>query len=361
MTLRILMTLDAVGGVWRYAMDLGAALVAEGHSLVFAGLGPAPTIAQREEAEAIGTLEWGSAPLDWMAEGPEELAQVPAWLESLTRSYRPDLLHLNLPSQAAGRRGGPPVVTVLHSCLASWFRVMKDTELPDHLMWQARLTLEGLRNADRIVVPSAAHAELTEAAYGLSGIEVVHNSSSSPLSRPSNGDGSIVAAGRWWDKAKNAEVVDGAAALMGSRVTLLGSCDGPGGQCWTPKHASVTGLLPYPEVMKRISAASLFISPSLYEPFGLATLEAARAARPLLLADIPIFTELWAGAARFFDPHDCHSLAEVAEELMQAPQLRRSLGASAQRRALTFSRERQAKAMTHIYRETAGAAMSMTP
>jgi glycosyltransferase involved in cell wall biosynthesis len=39
------------------------------------------------------------------------------------------------------------------------------------------------------------------------------------------------------------------------------------------------------------------VAPSLYEPFGLAVAEAARAARPLVLSDIPTFRELWGDAA----------------------------------------------------------------
>ena len=50
---RLLMTLDAVGGVWRYALDLGRGLRARDHEVIFVGFGPRPTEAQREEAEAV--------------------------------------------------------------------------------------------------------------------------------------------------------------------------------------------------------------------------------------------------------------------------------------------------------------------
>ncbi len=43
----------------------------------------------------------------------------------------------------------------------------------------------------------------------------------------------------------------------------------------------------------------MFASPSRYEPFGLAVLEAAQAGQALVLADIPTFRELWDGAALF--------------------------------------------------------------
>ncbi|MDB5561589.1 MAG: glycosyl transferase group 1, partial [Hyphomicrobiales bacterium] len=65
---RMVMTLDAVGGVWRYAIDLGRALAETGVDMVFVGLGPEPSSAQRQEAELVGELIWLDAPLDWMAE-----------------------------------------------------------------------------------------------------------------------------------------------------------------------------------------------------------------------------------------------------------------------------------------------------
>ena len=48
---RVLMTVDAVGGVWRYALDLAGALAAQGCAIFLAGLGPEPSAGQRREAE----------------------------------------------------------------------------------------------------------------------------------------------------------------------------------------------------------------------------------------------------------------------------------------------------------------------
>jgi glycosyltransferase involved in cell wall biosynthesis len=358
MSLRILMTLDAMGGVWRYALDLGAALVAAGHHVVFAGQGPAPSPEDRREAVMIGPLEWSGAPLDWMAPGPEALRDVPGWLEGLVARHRPDVLHLNLPSQAAGLRGGPPRVVVTHSCLATWFRAVEGTPVPQHLAWLTRITAEGFRAADRIVAPSAAHAALTGETYGLTGIAAVPNAGRSPLCAPDAGDGGVVAAARWWDKGKNGAVLDRAAAHLDAPVTLLGACDGPDGQRFAAAHATTAGALPHGAAMDRIARASLFVSPSRFEPFGLAALEAARAGRPLLLADIPVYRELWDGAAAFFDPGDAGALARRIAALLASPAQRLRLGRAAQTRAERFDLQRQAAAMTDIYKKvTAPAAV----
>src|SRR5690606_14378988 len=131
---RLLMTLDAVGGVWRYAMDLAEALSDEGVRIVFAGFGPPPNAAQRAEAEAIGTLLWSDLPLDWTAGGPEELRDVPAAIADIAHRHAVDLIHLNLPTQAAGLKVGCPVLAVSHSCVVTWFRGVRGTGLP--LGWE---------------------------------------------------------------------------------------------------------------------------------------------------------------------------------------------------------------------------------
>ena len=349
MSLRILMTLDAVGGVWRYAVDLGTALREAGHKVVLAGLGPEPSLAQRAEAAKVGPLHWGAPPLDWMAEDPDALTGVAPWLDGLVDDVKPDLLHLNLPGQAAGRHHGPPCVAVSHSCLATWFRVVQDAPVPDHLAWHADLTRRGLQDAAIAIAPSAAHADLTARTHGVDGIAAVPNASRTPLACPSQGDGTLIAAARWWDPGKGAAVLDAAAGLMDHPVTMLGACRAPDGAEFTARHATTTGALPHARTMARIGAASLFVSPSRYEPFGLAPLEAARLARPLLLADIPVYREIWQGCARFFDPDDPEALAAEARALMADSPARRHLGMVAQERARTFSPRAQARAMEPLY------------
>lgn len=362
MSLRILMTLDAVGGVWRYAVDLAATLADAGHEIVFAGFGPPPQPAQEEEARATARLEWSDAPLDWLASGPGDLEAAPRWLEELARRHAVDLIHLNQPAFAAGLRGGPPRVTVTHSCLATWFRTMEGGGVPDHLRWQVEATRAGFLNSDRVVAPSAAHAAMTADVYRLDDVAAVPNASRAPLVAPNDGNGQVVAAARWWDPAKNGQVLDAAAAVTAARVTMIGRAEGPDGQRFVPERVAAPIPLPHPETMERIAAASLFVSPSLYEPFGLATLEAARAGRPLLLADIPVYRQLWGTVARFFDPQDPRDLAQGIDALLRAPAERLARGAAAQRQALRYSLTDQAAAMTDIYQEvTASAVVNVTP
>ncbi|NDW32758.1 glycosyltransferase family 4 protein [Salipiger sp. PrR007] len=350
MSRRILMTLDAAGGVWRYTMELGAALARRGHQLALAGAGPAPTADQRAEAAELGDLSWSDEPLDWMVADRTALANIPSWLAGLIARHEPDILHFNLPSLAAALpQDSPPSVVVCHSCMATWFRTVERRTIPDQLAWHALLTRRGLVKASAVVAPSRAHAELTRAVYRTQPIQVVPNASTAPLKAPSMGNGSIVAVGRWWDKGKNGAVLAAVAARVEAPVVLIGPCEGGAGEAFRAKHAHLEHALSHEETLARVAGASIFVSPSCYEPFGLAALEAARAGRPLLLADIPVYREIWDGAAWFFAPSDPDELARQIRALLAQPDKRLHLGLAAQARALTFSPAMQASVMETIY------------
>jgi len=65
---RILMTADAVGGVWSYALDLATELGKQDVATVLAVMGPI-SAQHREQAAAIPSLTLEAAPfkLEWMA------------------------------------------------------------------------------------------------------------------------------------------------------------------------------------------------------------------------------------------------------------------------------------------------------
>jgi glycosyltransferase involved in cell wall biosynthesis len=77
--------------------------------------------------------------------------------------------------------------------------------------------------------------------------------------------------------------------------------------------------------------------------------EAARAARPLVLSDIPTFRELWGDAALYVPPGDADALAVAVNCLAADPDLRRTLGRMAQSRARRFTVAAQARAMAGLY------------
>src|SRR5206468_2043376 len=99
---RILMTTDAVGGVWNYALDLSAALGVHGVEVVLATMGPPPDTDQRRKAALANvTLRESSFRLEWMREPWADVARAGDWLLELEREFAPDLIHLNGYTHAA--------------------------------------------------------------------------------------------------------------------------------------------------------------------------------------------------------------------------------------------------------------------
>ena len=62
--------------------------------------------------------------------------------------------------------------------------------------------------------------------------------------------------------------------------------------------------------------ASCFLFPSLYEGFGIPVLESQSAGCPAILSDIPVFREIAADSAYFFNPLDARSLAQACGEML---------------------------------------------
>src|SRR5262245_46515005 len=99
--LKVLMTADSVGGVWRHALDLCMAVRAHGIETIIAGLGPRPHATQEREAFRAGIkLVWLDAALDWVATGAPAVEQAARLLDRVIDDFRPDLLHLNTPALA---------------------------------------------------------------------------------------------------------------------------------------------------------------------------------------------------------------------------------------------------------------------
>jgi glycosyltransferase involved in cell wall biosynthesis len=349
----VLMTVDAVGGVWRYAMELARALRPRRYRIVFAGLGPKPATAQVAEAEALGELVWLGQPLDWMVDDPAKLSGVGSALADLAHHHDVDLIHLNAPSQAADIDARIPTLCVSHSCLPSWWAAMKSDPLPAHLAFHLEINQMGFDGCDLVVAPSGSHAQAISQRYRQPRrLEVVHNAISAFLHGASR-EPMLFAAGRWWDEGKNGAVLEEAAASIDWPIFAAGATRGPNGQEHDFSNVEALGPLCHRDVLAHAMRAEIVVSPSRYEPFGLAALEGARAGAALLLANIPTYRELWKGAAVFFDPTDPADLAEKANLLIADPNLRAAMGSMALARSRNFTPDRQARQMDELYRSLA--------
>lgn len=347
---RVLITLDAVGGVGRYAIDLARGLAAAGAETLLLGFGPPPTAGFARECRALprAELAWSDTGLDWSDEA--DLAAQTADLARRIDRWKPDLVHLNAPALAADLETAAPLVAALHSCTATWWAAMRDGPLPPAWQTQRDRVGRGLARARRVVVPSRAFAEAARAVYGpLPHLRVVPNGTA-PRSETNADEPFVFAAARWWDEAKGAAALDAAAALCRWPVFMAGPVEGPHGQSVALAHANAMGSLPATVVAETLSRAAIFVSPSHYEPFGLAALEAAAAGAALVLADIPTYREFWEGAAVFVPPGDGPAFAAAIDALADG-NLRRRLATRARLAAFGLDLARQARAIRAIHLE----------
>lgn len=297
---RLLLTTDAVGGVWRYSLDLARGLSERGTGCVLAVLGPAPDVAQREEARAVPGLELVQTglPLDWTADDAGALEAASARLATLAALTGVASVHLHAPALVGEAAWPAPVVTVAHSDVGTWWRAMRDGEPPADLAWRVAATGAGLRAADRVIAPTAAHAAAVRAVYGDLAITVVPNGAAA-TDVAGVRDRAVLTAGRLWDEAKGAAVLDRAAAGLGVPVRAAGPLRGPTGGCARFGALDLLGSLDGAAMARAYASATVFASAARYEPFGLSVLEAALSGMRLVLQDIPTLRELWDGAARF--------------------------------------------------------------
>ena len=73
------------------------------------------------------------------------------------------------------------------------------------------------------------------------------------------------------------------------------------------------------EVRCAYALCSLFVFPSTYEGFGIPILEAMAAARPIALADIPVFREITEGFGTYFSPADPQDMARTIKRILESP------------------------------------------
>lgn len=350
------MTADAMGGVWPYALELAAGFAGRGIEILLAVMGDAPTAAQRAAAAAVPglRLEMGPFRLEWMAGADAEICSSGRWLRSLGEVFAPDIVHLNGYAHAE-LDWRAPVVVAAHSCVRTWWRAVLGYDPPADWDQYTERVGRGLAAADLVVAPTEAFLQAMQEAYGEFGAtRVIRNGSTPGALLPRPKEPIVLAAGRLWDEAKNIRVLDLAAADVAWPVHVAGSMDRPDGGSST-RYANVHGLGPLApdELRHRLDRAAIVAAPALYEPFGLAVLEAAQSGCALVLGDIATFRELWQGAAVFVSPRDHKAWAEALTELSADPDTLVEFGRRARHRARAYDAERMVRQTLAAYGEAA--------
>jgi glycosyltransferase involved in cell wall biosynthesis len=100
-----------------------------------------------------------------------------------------------------------------------------------------------------------------------------------------------------------------------------------------------------------LNAADLYVQPSRAEGFGIATLEAMAAGKPVVVSDVPGLAEVVGDAGLLFPVGDVSKLAERISTLLGDDAQRKCLAHSARRQARMFSLEKTMDSYEELYRD----------
>ena len=352
--MKILMTTDTVGGVWVYSLELCRALEKYGVQVHLAAMGAWPSPAQQVEVEKMPNvlLYKSDYKLEWMKDPWEDMEQSRKWINSIYYTVQPDVVHLNNYAHVE-EDWKAPVITVFHSCVNTWWQAVKGKEAPHEWDQYKETVKESLEASDVVVGPTKAILEKAKSTHEFSsGSQVIYNGRRITASEEEPKDDIILCMGRMWDEAKNLPLLSEIAKKLPWPVYVAGDAVNPdtGKKCRV-ENVRFLGRLEPEEVQQWMQRARIFVSPTKYEPFGLAILEAAGNGCALVLSEIETLKEIWQEAALFFDPEDQDEAEKTVLRLLENANFLKELSEKAKTRAADFTTEKMGAAYHELYKE----------
>ena len=349
---RVMMTTDAVGGVWIYSSTLARALCRRGLEVALVTLGPEPRPDQIEAVAGISglTLETTDLALEWIDPEGLDFRRAKEWLLAIEDRVGPDVVHLNSYREAMSAWRAPFIV-VAHSCVRSWWLACRGEE-PREPRWLTYMenVYAGLAAATRWLAPTSSFRNTIAKLYGpeSAGL-VIPNGIEVQVPRTTK-QRFILAAGRQWDEAKNLSMLSRVAPRVPWPIQTNGPLDIRSDD---ERQGERSRELSHPALLEVMGRASILASPAVYEPFGLTILEAAAAGCALVLSDIDTLRELWDGAALFVDARDDAAWQAALTCLTRYEVLRKDLQKRAADRAHCFPLDVTAESYIKLYLELA--------
>ncbi|MFD2247052.1 glycosyltransferase family 4 protein [Pontibacter ruber] len=349
---KILMTADTVGGVWTYALELIRALAPHGTQVALATMGAPLSEAQRKETEEISnlTVYESNYKLEWMDDAWEDVAKASEWLLQLRDEVQPDLIHLN--GMAHGNLNwGRPVLVVIHSCVMSWWRAVKEEDAPKEWNKYREMVTQGLQAADMVVAPTQAMMHQAEELYGpFKQSSVVYNGRGQHHFLFGRKEPFIFSMGRVWDEAKNISMLAHIASELPWPVYIAGEDKHPAtGKVVELENVHFLGHLTNKEVTDWLSRASIYALPAKYEPFGLTILEAAMSGCALVVGKTESQAEIWGNAAKYVDPRNADELRDTLNSLIEDEFCRNIMACRSVKRSHGYSANQMAQDYKHLY------------
>lgn len=277
-------------------------------------------------------------------------ARVPT-LARLLRDRRPAVFHAHLTWPLAAKWGLAAAVAARIPAVVATVHLFPDFEPgPSARLQQALLA----RGVDRYIAVSGAIAARLHDVLGLppTKIEVIRNGVEPSI--PAIGDGArtVLAVARLVPQ-KGIDVLIRATAQLDATVLVAG--DGPERAALEAAAGGRVQLLGRrSDVPALLASADVFVLPSRYEGTSLALLEAMGAGKAVVATAIGGTDELVRDGidGLLVPPDDADALAAAIGRLLDDPQLRARLGASAAARvAADFSATAAAERVVAVYRE----------
>ena len=358
--MHVLITTDAIGGVWTYTQELACGLLRRGIKVTLVSFGEIPSPDQTEWMDGFSNLDFRATgfPLEWMQEGRGDVEASQEYLKAVIAEVGPDLLHFNQYCYGAIAPDLPRIV-VAHSDVISWWRAVHNADPPttQWLRWYREQIQTSIAAADAVIAPSRWMLDSLRNIYGEPNNGLVINNGRTPARfNPDLPKESLaLSVGRIWDSGKQTTLL--CRQDLPLDVVIAGCGDHP-----DPAVRNTVTVSPIPRVRllgkqnesqlrQLLGKASIYAATSRYEPFGLAPLEAALSRSALLMNDIPVFRELWGDAALYFE-HNCgDSLRAGLAQLQQDSALRNSFANRAYERARRlFCSDRMVSEYLELYR-----------
>lgn len=362
--MRLLITTDTVGGVWRFAHELSVGLLEAGDSVALISFGRLPSPAQHAECALLAST-WGEAfrytpsdlPLEWMEHNDRCFEAGAAMIAKVAKQFAPELLHSNQFCFGALSLEIPKVLTA-HSDVLSWARACRGGRLEES-QWLARyraLVQDGLNGADIVTAPTGWMLRALGEGFELpSEIQVIPNGREIPSVPSSPRRVQAVTAGRLWDEAKDIAILDAVSSKMPLIIAGEMAGESASGGAYLPSfgRAKLVGWLAERELLQLFRKSAAYVCTSRYEPFGLAPLEAALCGCAVVARRIEPLNEVWGDAALYFNN------AEVLSDLLTWLCEDRESLHKAQQQATARARRYTRGAMVASYRSVYSAVTEM--
>jgi glycogen(starch) synthase len=350
--MRALITTDTLGGVWRFTHELVTGLLEAGESVALVSFGALPSPDQSAECADLAS-RWSDTflyvpsdvPLEWMQNNELCFKDGAVVIEEVAEQFVPESVHTNQFCFGALELGVPKIVTA-HSDVLSWARACRGEALEES-PWLARyrrLVQRGLDGAVGVTAPTIWMLRALGQAFELRGeLRVISNGIDiASVSRSEQRRLQAVTVGRLWDEAKGLTILEDVSSpmpLLAAGETLR---DGACVPC--PAGIKLLGFLDRNKILRLFHQSEVYVCTSLYEPFGLAPLEAALCGCAVVVRKIPSLLEVWGDSALYFQ--DAEELSEILTWLYEDRESLRK----AQQRAISHAGRYTRRAMVESYR-----------